>query len=1007
MSVLFISVISICLQFTAVFLALRLIPVTGRRRAWVMISFAIVFMALRRCITLGELLMTHPFPLLPPDPPVILNELVSLATSLFMLIGIGWIAPLFFSIKRAADQLRESEEKYRGLFEDSKDAVFVCTREGCFTDLNRSALDLFGRAREELVGSNIAELAADPAGWRSFTQAIERDGSVKNYEIKLRGKGGVEIACLLTSSVMRDSEGAAVGHRGIIHDITERKQMEEELRKKNAILDATLSAAPVGIGLLNGRSFDWANKTMCWMLGYAPSEMAGKSCASVYSDSLEYERVGNMVYRSGSRDDSCGVLVDSQWLRSDGSSFDCLIRGCPLDHSDPTKGWIVAALDITQRKRAEQALRESEARYRTLFMAAHDPVILVNEAGSALDCNPAVEKVLGLRREDVIGGDPFRFSPEKQTCGERSKDMSERLFRLCLEGAPQRFDWLFRGRDGEVVDAEVVLSRVMVSGEAQVLAMFRDMRKQKAAQRQLYEEMDRLAAVLDGIPVPTVMVDDCGAVILWNTACEEFTGLAKWKMMGKPLDLTPIFGGRDLPVLAKLLLEMPEEKILEAYGARGIQRLDSARLGGIECKGSITVNGKRKVTRTAASKIVDSSGKRIGVIQCAEDVTKEEELQRQLLHAQKMEAVGRLAGGIAHDFNNLLMVISGYSDLISMQLDPKGPLWKRMEEIRGAVERASALTRQLLAFSRKQVVQTSMLDLNVVITDIEKMLQRVIGEDIELTTGLAPGLGGVMADAGQVEQIVMNLVVNARDAMPEGGRIVIETHNVDIDEVYTSQHLEITPGAYVVLSVSDTGSGMEKETLSHIFEPFFTTKERGKGTGLGLATVYGIVKQCGGHVWVYSEPKLGSVFKIYFPRVEGDAGDREKINASAEEVMGAETILLVEDDGLVRTAIAESLQAHGYKVLEAANGDDAIRICEEFGDGIDLLMTDMIMPGINGRELADRITAAHCGIKVFFMSGYTDGGITVNDLSDPSVVFLQKPFRLAPLLRKVRDVLSA
>jgi PAS domain S-box-containing protein len=392
----------------------------------------------------------------------------------------------------------------------------------------------------------------------------------------------------------------------------------------------------------------------------------------------------------------------------------------------------------------------------------------------------------------------------------------------------------------------------------------------------------------------------------------------------------------------------------------------------------------------------------------AEDVTERRALEQQLRQSQKMEAIGRLAGGIAHDFNNLLMVISGYSEFLLDRLGPEPSLRTPAQEIAGAAGRATSLTRQLLAFSRKQMLAPKILDLNGVVTENLKMLTRVIGEDIDLVMVPAAELGVVRADAGQIEQVIMNLAVNARDAMPSGGKLTIETSNVSVDEEHARFHPPLVPGNYVMLAISDTGAGMDAETQSRIFEPFFTTKGP-KGTGLGLSTVYGIVKQSGGYIWVYSEPSKGTTFKIYLPRV-AELAQSAALGAPSEAavpVPGTETILLVEDEANLRYLARQFLEKQGYRVIDAADGAVAMQIAVAHEGVIHLLLTDVIMPGMNGRELAQRISEIRPNVKILYMSGYTENVIGRNGTLDAGVRLLQKPFTLRDLKTKVREVLDS
>ena len=371
-----------------------------------------------------------------------------------------------------------------------------------------------------------------------------------------------------------------------------------------------------------------------------------------------------------------------------------------------------------------------------------------------------------------------------------------------------------------------------------------------------------------------------------------------------------------------------------------------------------------------------------------------------------MEAIGRLAGGIAHDFNNLLTVINGYIHLSLLDLNADDPIRGNIDQIQGAANRASNLTRQLLAFSRRQILEFKVLDLNTVLRDLNKMLRRVIGEDIDLVAILGADLGKVKIDPGQVEQVIMNLAVNARDAMPNGGKLVLETANVELDEEYARTHVSVKPGSYVSLTVSDTGVGMTPQVKELIFEPFFTTKETGKGTGLGLSTVYGIVKQSGGNIWVYSEPGHGTVFKIYLPRVEGPVEDLSEKVEGKEALRGAEKILLVEDESALRELAAELLRKQGYTVLEARHGDEALLVFRQHKGSIDLVLTDVVMPGMSARELEGHLAAMEPGIKVIYMSGYTDDAIVHQGILEKGVNFIQKPFTMVGLAKKVREVLD-
>jgi two-component system cell cycle sensor histidine kinase/response regulator CckA len=391
----------------------------------------------------------------------------------------------------------------------------------------------------------------------------------------------------------------------------------------------------------------------------------------------------------------------------------------------------------------------------------------------------------------------------------------------------------------------------------------------------------------------------------------------------------------------------------------------------------------------------------------ATEITERKRLEEQLLQSQKMEAVGQLAGGVAHDFNNILTAIVGYADLLATEFAPDDRRLEDLEEIRKSARRAAALTRQLLAFSRKQVLEPRVIDFNEIVQNMDKMLRSLISESIRLETHYAADLASARADPNQLEQVIMNLAINARDAMPEGGTLTIETGNATLDEDYAMRHLSVMPGEYVMLAVSDTGCGMDEETKGRIFEPFFTTKEKGKGTGLGLSTVYGIVKQHGGNIWLYSEPGKGSTFKVYLPVVQEEAETAVKSAAPAAVMGGGETVLVVEDDDQLRRLAHRALAAQGYAVLEAERGSTAIDIARRHPGRIDLLLTDMVMPDTNGRKLADHLRSSRPGLRVLFMSGYPDGAMAHRGMLEQGVAYVAKPFTTEAITRKVREILDA
>jgi two-component system cell cycle sensor histidine kinase/response regulator CckA len=513
-------------------------------------------------------------------------------------------------------------------------------------------------------------------------------------------------------------------------------------------------------------------------------------------------------------------------------------------------------------------------------------------------------------------------------------------------------------------------------------------RGRRRAENDRSDLLTRLNLQVERLPLAYLLTGPNFRFTSWNPAAERMFGYSETEALGKhpfelivPLQSQPFVGG---------LFERLKAGEMNAHGVSE----------------NLTRDGRTITCEWHNTPLMDQDGAFAGLLSIAQDISERKDLEEQLRQAQKMEAFGQLAGGVAHDFNNLLTIILGYSEMTIDSLPHDDQNRGRVEAIHNAGERAALLTQQLLAFSRKQVVKPQVVDLNAVVAGTEMMLGRLIGEDVTLTTVPMPNLDCVKVDPGQIGQVLMNLVVNARDAMPRGGRITIETANVDLEASYAQSHAGVKPGRYVLLAVSDDGCGMTEEVQRHIFEPFFTTKDIGMGTGLGLATVFGIVKQSGGHVWAYSEVGVGTTFKIYLPSVWEVISP---VHAQAESTPvqpGSETILLVEDETAVREITGLTLKAKGYTLLEAANGEEAILLCENHSGPIHLLVSDVVMPGIGGRLLAERLTKLHPEMRVLFVSGYTDDAVVRHGVLQAEVAFLQKPYSMAALSHKVRAVLD-
>jgi PAS domain S-box-containing protein len=639
-----------------------------------------------------------------------------------------------------------------------------------------------------------------------------------------------------------------------------------------------------------------------------------------------------------------------------------------------------AGRDITKQKQTdERVMRLASA------MESNGEMISMGDAeGRAIFVNRALLQATGYREEELLG------RPIHETLispGNPSTLRDEIRTGLFREGK-WRGECLYRRKDGTDLPVSLSIS-VLRDKEGRVTGAFA-IAQDITERRRLEDRVVRLAQALENNREMICMSDEAGRATYVNPALLKATGFREDEILGKRFEET-IASPNNSPTL--------QDEIRNGMMREGKWMGECLQ----QCK-----NGPDLPVSLSISVLRDKEGRVTGAFAISQDITEKLQLEERLRRAQKMEAVGQLAGGIAHDFNNLLMVIMGYAGDLTDRLGGDDPLRKKAEEITRAGRRAASLTRQLLAFSRQQVLSPTVLQLNTVVDDLQKMLGRLIGEDIELIAELDSKLGQVKADQGQIEQVIVNLVVNARDAMPRGGRLTIQTSNMEVDEEFARQHPPMPTGSYVRLAVTDTGIGMDGVTQARIFEPFFTTKERGKGTGLGLATVYGVVKQSEGFIWVYSEPGKGSTFEILLPRIHSKpARDSARDAGLPETGKGTETILLVEDDEALRKLILHALEERGYDVLEAANGNEALQVARQKSGGIDLLLTDVVMPGMSGPQVADGVVAVDPDVKVLYMSGYPELAAKNEELTKAGRRFLQKPHTLTDLTRAVRETLEA
>jgi PAS domain S-box-containing protein len=737
---------------------------------------------------------------------------------------------------------------------------------------------------------------------------------------------------------------------------------------------------PVGLYRLSpDGSFVDANPALASMLGYPKAEaLLGRKFWDFFTEPAVAAQWLHLIEETGRLQG-----FEYQMARADGQTIwvsdHCIVV---RDPEGPIRQFEGSLEDVTARRRAEQELAEERNLLRTILDNILDHVFVKDREGRFVAANPSHLHFLGARSsEEVVGKTDFDFLP-REVAARRQADEQQ----VIASGRPL-VNRLAPATDRHGNELWFLTSYTpLQDAEGNTIGLV-GISRDLTELRRIEAERNRLVMAVEQAVDSVVVLDAELRIRYANRAFGRLSGKPPAQWIGCDARTAGLF-------------ELDPVRMAEIRNALRERQWWSGRLSGRRSDGS------EIICEVALSVFApEEESTRPNYIVVIHDLTQVVQLERQLEQARRLEAVGRLAGGVAHDFNNVLTAISGYADLVLMDLAANDPVRQDVEEIKKAAGRAASLTRQLLAFGRRLTMQPRVLNLNELVENLSKMLRRLIGEDIELVEVLEPELGNIQADPAQVEQVIVNLVVNARDAMPQGGRLVIETSNVSLDEEYAKRHVDVQPGRYVLLTVSDTGIGMDEETKAHIFEPFFSTKG-GEHTGLGLAQVYGIVKQSGGHIWVYSEPGHGTTFKIYFPRVDAPV---ERPLSEAEtrvNLGGTETVLVVEDDDLVRDLACSVLRRFGYAVLEAKSPGDALLISERHQGPIHLLITDVIMPGMNGRELAERLSSLRPGLRVIYASGHPDNVIAARGLLEPGIDFLPKPFPPESLLRKVREVLE-
>jgi two-component system cell cycle sensor histidine kinase/response regulator CckA len=879
---------------------------------------------------------------------------------------------------RMEERLSQSEESYRQFVEQSPDAMLV-HRQGVIVFANRACVLLFGvESAGELIGKQMFDFVHqdDREGVRQRIREFDHDfTSVRHSETRLIGLNGKEtytevVACSI-------SYHGRPAMQVVYRDISQRKQAEKRLLESEASLAAAQRVAHLGSWQRDLIDLDdWENNPLRWsneifrILGYTVGEVEPSRAnfdRTIHPD--DRDRIREVM--SAAIRERRPYTASYRIILPNGAQRNVYSQAEIIYDEKTTKPLKVIGIvqDVTDRTRAEE-------RFRSLLEAAPDAIVIVNRKREVVLVNRQTEILLGYTRDELLSRSFYTLVP-KGMRGLHHAHYGEFFDHARVR--PMSMGPETRGlrKDGSEFPVEISLSPLETEDGVLVVTIIRDVTERKKAEEKFYK-----AFHANPEPITIATVSE-GRYIDVNDSFLRITGYLRGEVIGRTSVELKFWEGTE-----------DRSKFVEK-----LQKHSSVRNLEINF---FTKSGEKR-TGIISGDNIDIDGQ-MCVIAIIQDLTDQKALEKQLRQSQKMEAIGQLSGGIAHDFNNLLSVIIGYSDAIGERLPPNDPLQKMCEQVKKAGQSAASLTRQLLAFSRQQVLEPKILDLNAIVRNVEKMLRRLIGEDIDFSTVLEPELGSIKADQGQIEQVLVNLVVNARDAMPHGGRLSIETANVDLDQGYALRHPPQLPGPYVSLTVSDTGIGMDPETQAHIFDPFFTTKEIGKGTGLGLSTVYGVVRQSGGNIWVYSELGHGTTFKIYLPLIDRAPHSEKSSRGPAETLRGTETILVVEDAEALRELTSRLLSESGYTVLEAGHPDQAFEIARTYNGPIHLLLTDIVMPGMNGRALADKLVSIRPDLRLVFMSGYT--GFTHSGLIDPDLILLSKPFTRETLLRKLHEVLA-